>query len=286
MWSSDELDLDAYLALLGYDGDRAPTLATLRALQRAHVLRVRWATLDSFLYRRVALDLPSVQDKLVRRGGGGYCFEHVVLFAAVLERLGFAFRAVSGRVQLGADSRRPRPATHAMLIAEVEGARWLVDVGFGASPLEPVELVDGAVGEAGPWPVLLRWQEVTHGSEGWAVHEPGEGPEGPAGWKVRQVFTENPQYPVDFAVGNHFVASNDRSPFVIRPFVQRLRPDRLDSLDALAWTVARPGREPVTESVAPGEVPGLLGDVFGIRTGAEEAALLVRRLAGLERDAS
>ncbi|GAA1672324.1 arylamine N-acetyltransferase [Glycomyces endophyticus] len=281
MWNSDDLGLDAYLALLGYDGDRSPTLATLRTLQRAHVLTVRWDTLDSFLYRRVRLDLASVQDKLVRRGRGGYCFEHVTLFAAVLERLGFAFTAVSGRVQLGADSAHPRPATHAMLLVEAEGARWLVDVGFGAGPVEPIELVDGAVSEAGPWPLLLRWQEITHGSSGWAVHGPGEGADGPAGWKVRQVFTENPQYPVDFAVGNHYVAAYERSPFVVRPFVQRLRADRLDTLDALTWGTERPGEPPVREAVRPHEVPKLLDDVFGIRTDAEEAALLVRRLAAL-----
>ena len=281
MWSSEELDLDAYLAFLRYEGDCAPTLETLRALQRAHVLTVRWDTLDSFLYREVRLDLPSLQDKLLRRGRGGYCFEHVTLFAAALERLGFRFTAVSGRVQLGADSRRPRPATHAMLVVELDGSRWLSDVGFGASPLEPIELVDGAMSEAGPWPYLLRWQEITHGSPGWAVHRRGEGTEGPEGWEVRQVFTETPQYPIDFAVGNHFVASNDRSPFVIRPYVQRLRTDRYDTLDALTWTTERPGRAPRQETVRPHEVPKLLDDVFGIRTDPEEADLLVRRLTDL-----
>src|SRR5690606_1530655 len=116
MWNSAELDLDAYLDFLEYEGERTPTLETLRSLQRAHVLSVRWDTIDGFLHRRVRLDLPSLQDKLLRRGRGGYCFEHVALFAAVLERLGFDFTAISSRVQLGADSRRPRPATHAMLL--------------------------------------------------------------------------------------------------------------------------------------------------------------------------
>jgi N-hydroxyarylamine O-acetyltransferase len=278
MWNSEDLDLDAYLAFLQYEGDRSPTLETLRALQRAHVLTVRWDTLDSFLYREVRLDLPSLQDKLIRRGRGGYCFEHVTLFAAALEQLGFRFTAVSGRVQLGADSRRPRPATHAMLLVELEATRWLSDVGFGASPLEPIELVDSAMSEVGPWRYLLRWQEITHGSPGWAVHQPAE-----EGWEVRQVFTENPQYPIDFAVGNHFVASNDRSPFVIRPYVQRLRTDRYDTLDALTWTTEHPGRAPKRQTVQPHEVPELLDDVFDIRTDPEEADLLVRRLKDLSK---
>ncbi|MEV5182622.1 arylamine N-acetyltransferase [Streptomyces werraensis] len=282
MWSSEHLGLDAYLTLLGYEGDRTPTLETLRALQRAHVLTVRWDTLDSFLYREVRLDVPSVQDKLVRRGRGGYCYEHVVLFAAALEKLGFRFTAVSGRVQLGADSSDPRPATHAMLIVDLDGTRWLSDVGFGHGPLEPIELVDGGRSEADPWPLLLRRQDITHGSPGWAVHQRGGGREGPDGWVVRQVFTETPQYPVDYEVGNHFVATHDRSPFVTRPFIQRRGIDRYDTLDALVWTTERPGRDRVTRAVGPHEVPELIDDVFGIRTAPEEARLLVTRLRELD----
>ncbi|CAL9333230.1 Arylamine N-acetyltransferase [Streptomyces sp. enrichment culture] len=282
MWSSEHLGLDAYLTLLGYEGDRTPTLETLRALQRAHVLTVRWDTLDSFLYREVRLDVPSVQDKLVRRGRGGYCYEHVVLFAAALEKLGFRFTAVSGRVQLGADSSDPRPATHAMLIVDLDGTRWLSDVGFGHGPLEPIELVDGGRSEADPWPLLLRRQDITHGSPGWAVHQRGGGREGPDGWVVRQVFTETPQYPVDYEVGNHFVATHDRSPFVTRPFVQWRSVDRYDTLDALVWTTERPGRDRVTRAVGPHEVPELIDDVFGIRTAPEEARLLVTRLRELD----
>lgn len=283
MWSSEQLDLDAYLAHLGYEGDRAPTFETLRALQRAHVLTVRWDTIDSFLYRNVRLDLPALQDKLLRRGRGGYCFEHTMLFAAALEKLGFRFSAVSARVQLGADSTTPRPATHAMLLVDLDGTRWLIDVGFGASPLEPIELVDGGHSEDGPWPYLLRWQDITHGSPGWAVHQRGDGAEGPPGWQVRQVFAETPQYPIDYTVANHFVATNDRSPFVTRPLVQRLGTDRYDLLDALEWTTQRPGADPVSETVRPHEVPKLLDDVFGIRTDHEEAGLLVRRLTELDR---
>lgn len=278
MWNSDQLDLDAYLARTGYDGDRKPSLDNLGSLQRAHVLNLRWDTIDGYLYRRVRVDLPSIQDKMLRRGRGGYCFEHTLLFAAVLERFGYAFTAVSGRVQLGADSSAPRPATHAMVIVDLDDRRWLVDVGFGASPLEPIELVDGARSHGGPWPYLLRWQTITHGREGWAVHQRGEGAEGPPGWLVRQVFTENPQFPIDYAVGNHFVGSNENSPFVTRPYVQRLRLDRYDTLDALTWTTEYPDGQPQSRVVEPHEVPKLLNDVFDIRTDDTEAELLVARL--------
>ena len=286
MWSSEQLDLDAYLARLGYEGDRTPTLETLRAVHRAHVLTVRWDTLDSFLHHRVRLDLPTVQDKLLHQGRGGYCYEHVTLYAAALEKLGFRFTALSGRIQLGAGPDSPRPATHAMLLVEPEGAdgpRWLSDVGFGASPLAPIELTDGArLTTDDGRSYLLTHGETVHGDPGWTLHERGDGPDG---WQWRHIFTENPQYPVDYAVGNHFVGSNERSPFVIRPFVQRLRLDRLDQLDALTWTTRRPGgdgtEEETQETVRAEEVPKLLADVFDIHVPEEDRELLVTRLAEL-----
>ena len=93
MWSGERLDLDTYLARLGYEGERVPTLETLRALHRAHVLSVRWDNLDSLLHQSVSLDLDVLQGKLVRRTRGGHRFEHAVLYAAALERLGFRFTA-------------------------------------------------------------------------------------------------------------------------------------------------------------------------------------------------
>ncbi|MFF9301857.1 arylamine N-acetyltransferase, partial [Streptomyces sp. NPDC014764] len=66
------------------------------------------------------------------------------------------------------------------------------------------------------------------------------------------------------------------------PYIQRRRIDRYDTLDALVWTTERPGRDRVTQTVGPHEVPKLLDDVFGIRTDPEEARLLVTRLRELD----
>ncbi|MGP3973134.1 arylamine N-acetyltransferase family protein [Streptomyces sp. 8N114] len=290
MWHGEQLDLEAYLARLGYEGERAPTLETLRALHRAHVLSVRWDNLDSFLYRSVSLDLADLQDKLVRRGRGGYCYEHATLYAAALERLGFRFTALSGRVQLGAE--KILPATHAMMLVSIDGRRWLSDVGFGSSPLAPIELVEGGDGGDGGnggnasevtiegRPFLLRRTEITPGADGWALYQP----DAQGGWMVRHNFTENPQYPVDYQVGNHFIASSDHSPFNRRPFLQRIRPDRTDQLDGLTWTTTAAGSAEPDEkrTVEPHELPKLLSDTFGVELSLEEAELLVERVQQLE----
>lgn len=88
-WGSERLDVQEYLSRVGYEGPLAPTADTLRALHRAHVVAIPFENLDILLGRGVPLDLDSLQDKLIHRCRGGYCYEHNLLFAALLDRLGY-----------------------------------------------------------------------------------------------------------------------------------------------------------------------------------------------------
>src|SRR5881398_483010 len=117
------LDLDAYLARIGYQGGLSPTAAVLKALHSAHVFSIPFENLDILLGRPILLDLESLQAKLVHGKRGGYCFEQNLLFAAVLEQLGFAVTRLAARVRRGAARLLPR--THMTLRVEVEGAAWL-----------------------------------------------------------------------------------------------------------------------------------------------------------------
>ncbi|WP_028811849.1 arylamine N-acetyltransferase family protein [Streptomyces flavidovirens] len=285
MWNGDALDLDAYLAHLGYEGDRSPTLETLRELHRAHVLSVRWENLDAVLRGDVPLGLATLQSKMIGNARGGYCFEHVSLYAAALERLGFTFFAVLGRIRMG--SPKLLPTTHAMLIVDIDGRRWLSDTGFGASPLEPIEMRADGTGTAtadGVWAYRLRRGEVTPGAEGWTLYQPareGESDDTGDGWMARHTFTLDPQYPVDFRMANHFIATSSHSPFSYRPFIQRVHPDRLHLLDNRTLTTVRPGADggPEVRVLEAEEVPKVLSDVFGIDLTPKDAALLLTKLA-------
>jgi N-hydroxyarylamine O-acetyltransferase len=97
-----ELDLDAYLERIGYEGRDEPTLEVLDALHLAHTTTIPFENLDILLGRPIRLDLPSLQDKLVRDRRGGYCFEHNTLFAAALEAVGFGVTRLGARVRIGA----------------------------------------------------------------------------------------------------------------------------------------------------------------------------------------
>ncbi|MFT4088043.1 MAG: arylamine N-acetyltransferase [Gordonia sp. (in: high G+C Gram-positive bacteria)] len=268
IWSGADLDLDAYLARIGYYGERVATLDALRALHRGHTTSIPFENLELMLGRSLPLDLESLTDKLIRSPRGGYCFEHQSLFAAALERFGFTFTALTGRVMLG--SPTVRPATHALTLVELgAGERWLCDVGFGRGPLEPVPFVDGAEVDQDGWRLRL-----TQESLGWTLWQRSD-VDGEVVWLDRHVFTLNPQYRIDWQVGNHYVSTSPRSPFTMRPFVQRYTVERHDTLDGTTWTTTSPDGSSVERAVGLDDVPELLAGTFDVVLSDDDSAGLV-----------
>ncbi|MFD3746984.1 arylamine N-acetyltransferase [Nocardia sp. NPDC058633] len=268
-WQGGELDLDAYLARIGYDGPRTASVDTLRALVRAHTTTIPFENLEIILGRGIALDLKTLQDKLLRQRRGGYCYENVGVFAAALERLGFGVTGLSGRVTYGAAATGAlRPATHALLrVTTPDDDRvWICDVGFGFGPLEPFELVDsGGEFTLGAWRYRLE-----RGAEGlWVLYQFGG-----AGWIDRYTFTENPQFRIDYAVGNHFVSTSPRSPFTTRPFLQRFLPDVHHVLDDLTLSAEYPDGTATSRDIDPTELTEILAEVFDIDLAGTDAATL------------
>src|SRR5262249_10311169 len=135
----EAFDLDAYLRRIEYAGERRPTRAALEAVHLAHATHIPFENLDILLGKPIRLDIASVQAKLVHGRRGGYCFEQNQLLAAALEAFGFPVTRLAARVRLGAT--RVLPRTHMLLAVEVEGTRYLADVGFGGGgPLLPLPL--------------------------------------------------------------------------------------------------------------------------------------------------
>jgi arylamine N-acetyltransferase len=93
------IDLDGYFARIGYRGSRAPELATLNAIVRAHVQSIPFENVDVLLGKPIELAPEAIVAKLVASRRGGYCFEHNTLLLHVLLALGFDARPLSARVR-------------------------------------------------------------------------------------------------------------------------------------------------------------------------------------------
>ncbi|MEV7611381.1 arylamine N-acetyltransferase [Streptomyces sp. NPDC089799] len=269
MWSGDELDLDAYLARIGYAGRPAPDLETLRGLHRAHVRSIVFESLDVLLGRPVGLDLKDIEDKLVRGGRGGYCYEQNSLLAAALERIGFH---VSGRAARNRTRGALMPVTHALLVVTVDGVRWLCDAGFGhQGPLEPVPLDrPGTEVRQGEWTYRMRAEE--EGILALCFLREGE-------WRDLYAFSPQHAYPVDWVLMNHYSSSHPRAAFTRQLIVQRAAESARTALIGDRLTVVPAGgRAPaVSRTVPVRELLPLLDREFGIRLSDRDGTELVRR---------
>jgi N-hydroxyarylamine O-acetyltransferase len=263
-WSSGELDLDAYLTRTGYNGPLEPTADTLRELHRRHVETIPFENLEIMLGRPIVLDLPSLQAKLVARRRGGYCYEHNLLFAALLERIGYTFTALSARVTMG--TTKLRPQTHMCIRAEADGKAWLVDTGFGGDGLlEPIPMLPGQAARQGAWEYAL----AEAGQRAWALRSLR-----PEGWLELYTFTLEPRWPVDYTVLNWYTSTHPHSPFTQRPVVQKVTGNIRQSLIAGELAIVRPGWARDTRAVDPADLPDILAADFSIDLTEQDAEAL------------
>jgi N-hydroxyarylamine O-acetyltransferase len=102
------------------------------------MLTVPFENLDIHLKRPIMLDESLLYDKIVRNRRGGFCYELNGLFCSLLRALGFDAAMLSAGVARPDGSFGP-DFDHMTLVVNC-GQKWLADVGFGDSFVEPLQL--------------------------------------------------------------------------------------------------------------------------------------------------
>ncbi len=257
-----ELDVGAYFARIGFDGQPTVSAETLRRLHRGHVAAIPFENLEIVLGRPVPLDLNSLQDKLIGHRRGGYCYEHNLLFAALLEQLGYPVNHLLARVHPSVDG--PGPRTHMALAVEADGLSWLADVGFGAGILEPIPLTDGITVSEDGWTYRL---DLSHNV--WRLRTLG-----PSGWSDLYSFTEETQHRADYEIVNYYTATNPASPFVGQIVTMRGGPDARHRLIGQELTTTAPDGTSERRHVHAADLANVLAGIFGIDLEPADAACL------------
>ena len=132
------MNVDAYLHRINYNGPRAVNAETLRALQVAHLLSVPFENLSIHAGEPIVLHEDALFTKIVEHRRGGFCYECNGLFAGLLRALGFDVAMLAAGVATRDGDFGPI-FDHMTLMVTLD-ERWLVDVGFGDSFLEPLLL--------------------------------------------------------------------------------------------------------------------------------------------------
>lgn len=199
------IDLDAYFSRIGFSGDAPPTLATLEQLHLLHALAIPFENLSPLLGREVSLDPAVLEDKLVRRARGGYCFEQNLLFSHVLRELGFTLNGLAARVLWNRPPGDVPARTHMLLLVEIGGEPFLADVGFGGmTQTAPLRLLPGPE-QATPHE---RYRLEKRGDE-FVLHALAGGQ-----WRALYQFDLQVQTQADYEITNWYISRHPGSRFV------------------------------------------------------------------------
>ncbi len=209
--SARDFDLEGYLTRVGHTGGREPTLAVLRAIVAAHTATIPFENIDVFMRRGVLLDASTLQRKMVRAGRGGYCFEHNTLLREALLALGFEVTGLMARVVRGMDAAAITQRTHMMLRVDLPQGPYVADVGFGnLTPTAPLALA--------PQEHETRHERyrLTPLGDEWLL-QARLGQE----WANVYRFPLQPQFEIDYEVGNWFTSTRPGGLFVENLIVAR-----------------------------------------------------------------
>ena len=249
-----EMDIKAYLERIKYRGSLTPTAETLRNLQVAHLSAVPFENLSIQARQLIILEDEALFAKIVKQGRGGFCYEVNGLFAAFLRTLEFKVEMLSAEVASNEGGFGPK-FDHMTLIVTLDN-RWLVDVGFGDSFIEPLlldergEQMQGGraykiIPDCG---YLILMQRENNGE-----------------WKAQYRFTLQPYEYADYGEMCHYHQTSPNSHFTQRRICSRLSEEGRMTLSEMRFiTTSKNGerQERILENQA--EYEAILSEHFGI----------------------
>ena len=254
-YNAPTMDVQAYLNRIDYRGPLNPHFETLRHLHLAHLLHVPFENLSIHSHEPIVLNDTALFEKIVTRRRGGFCYELNGLFAALLREVGFEVAMLSAQV---ASQQREFSGDfdHMTLMVGLNKERWLADVGFGDSFIEPLTLAINIEDQQRD----NRYRIVSDERERLVLERAAIDDD----WKPQYRFSLQPyQYP-DYAemCGYHQISSE--SHFTQQRICSRLTPEGRISLSDMRFIITENGvrtERPVKNAQ---EYSEILRERFGI----------------------
>jgi len=202
------MDMHGYLKRINYNGVVFTDLPTLISLQHHHVFNIPFETLDIHNHIPIILRIDSLYQKVILDRRGGYCYELNTLFHRLLSLSGFKVYMIAGRLLHG--HGYGREFEHMALIVELEGKKWLVDVGYGDFALRPLAIAPGEVQSDGRTFYQIMEHISVDGKEYLGVAKWNDSKQA---FKIEYIFTLTSRNLHEFAEMNHFHQTSRESHF-------------------------------------------------------------------------
>ncbi|QQE77238.1 arylamine N-acetyltransferase [Alicyclobacillus sp. SO9] len=133
------MDHNEYLRRINITEGVSVDYESLCLIQSEHMYHVPFENLDIAAGVPIELEYESMYEKLIVKGRGGYCYELNGLLYWLLRTLGFSVSMLSASV-MREDGKFGPEFDHMLLLVNLNGMDYVVDVGFGDSVRSPLPL--------------------------------------------------------------------------------------------------------------------------------------------------
>ena len=210
------INLQKYAERIGLAADFKPDFATLAAIQNAHTCNIPFENLDVIRNLPIHIEPELLEEKLVNRRRGGYCFEQNGLLLEVLLEIGFMATPMEARVRIGNPRDFLPPRTHLFVMVELDNTKWIVDCGVGGMSLtSPIKFELDTIQDTLHEPRRVIFEDGEY------FHQINLGEK----WEDVYEFSGRPMPMIDRDVSNWWVSTNSRAKFKQNMFVALGRPN-------------------------------------------------------------
>lgn len=258
------MDIPLYLQRIQFSGPIKPDVQTLHGLQTAHMQNVPFENLDIGLKRPIRLSEEALWDKLILRRRGGFCYELNGLFARLLQLIGFQVTYLNARVFNKREGTLGIDFDHLALLVQIpeQPERWLVDVGFGDSFHQPLDLEERREQVQGLR--AYRLEQTPEGYITWQRNYDGS-------WERHYFFDLQPRsFPGDYEAACLYHQTSPMSSFTRGSIISRATPDGRISLEDGWLILTRNGQRSKRELENRQEYFALLKHYFDITLAEEQ----------------
>lgn len=204
------INRENYAKRIGFSGKFQPDFETLAAIQRLHTCSIPFENLDVIRDLPIHIEPELIEEKLVNRQRGGYCFEQNGLLLEVLTEIGFDTTPMEARVRIGNPRDYLPPRTHLFVKVELDGTPWIVDSGAGGTSLtSPIKFEVDTVQETLHEPRRITCEDGVY------FHQIRYGDT----WEDVYEFSGQPMPEIDREVSNWWVSTCHKAKFKRNMFV-------------------------------------------------------------------
>ena len=201
---ADNFTLKKYFERTNYNSEINAHISTVSEIMRCQLFSVPFENLDVQAGKIVSLVPEEIVEKILVHNRGGYCYEVNGLFAMALQELGVPYIFVAARPMIY-PVRRPK--TPMAIVAEVDGEKWLIDLGFGSNSIRKpmrLDVTDVEVQQDADRFMLSKTDESKYRLKAFVEGE----------WVNQYEFDLYPQEWIDFVPANHLNSTHPDTIFV------------------------------------------------------------------------